>query len=244
MSGNFIVGTLMFIMGGFVALFIGQAIYMEIEGVRKHGWRFLCGSHYFDNDGADDGSDVTTTSKSIHSERRSDSGSPGSAIQANLVTFLASIGMCAVFFMPWISIMGLGVSGTTIGKIGDGGQAAWLILVLAVFSAALHLAMPQQDSPRHHGNLALCAIDLLCQQRAARLGRPSVRGFECGCLSAPHLRALPHFCTRQKYQMNHAWRLYDLTSWATVQCHGDGLHRDDDPQLLGSTPKQPAIHCR
>ena len=134
----------MFIMGGFVALFIGQAIYMEIEGVRKHGWRFLCGSHYFDCDETDDDPDATTTSDSSHAEHRPDSGNPGSAIQANLVTFLASIGMCAAFFMPWISIMGLGVSGTTIGKIGDGGQAAWLILVLAVISAALHLARPNR----------------------------------------------------------------------------------------------------
>lgn len=40
--------------------------------------------------------------------------------------------------------MGLGVSGSTLGKIGSEGQVAWGVLVLAGLSAVTHFASPSK----------------------------------------------------------------------------------------------------
>ncbi len=57
-------------------------------------------------------------------------------------SFIAAVGMCVAFFMPWLTIMGLGVAGNTLGQIGSEGQAAWIVLVLAGLSAVTHFAAP------------------------------------------------------------------------------------------------------
>ncbi|HBJ88117.1 MAG TPA: hypothetical protein DDZ88_30540 [Verrucomicrobiales bacterium] len=64
-------------------------------------------------------------------------------IADNMPSFIASLGICAAFFMPWLTVMGgLGVSGNTLGRIGNVGQAAWIVFVLAAISALTHFARP------------------------------------------------------------------------------------------------------
>ena len=63
-------------------------------------------------------------------------------ISNNMPSFLGALGMCAAFFMPWMTIFGLGVSGSTLGNIGSEGQAAWIVLLLAALSAVTHFANP------------------------------------------------------------------------------------------------------
>ena len=65
-----------------------------------------------------------------------------SPISNNMPSFIAALGMCAAFFMPWVTIFGAGLAGNTVGQIGSEGQAAWIILVLAGLSAATHFAAP------------------------------------------------------------------------------------------------------
>lgn len=67
-----------------------------------------------------------------------------SAISLNLPSFLAATGICAAFFMPWITVMGLGVNGSTLGNIGRDGQLAWLVLMLAAASGIAHLTKPSK----------------------------------------------------------------------------------------------------
>jgi hypothetical protein len=74
----------------------------------------------------------------------SDNQTPSpSSIAQNLPTFLASIGMCGGFFMPWITIGGeIGITGSTLAKLGEEGQASWLVLILAAVAAITHMAEP------------------------------------------------------------------------------------------------------
>ncbi|WP_395746660.1 hypothetical protein [Prosthecobacter sp.] len=66
-------------------------------------------------------------------------------IAQNLPSFLASVGMGAAFFMPWMTVMGaFGVSGSTLGNFGGQGQAAWVVLILAVLSAIMHFVKPSK----------------------------------------------------------------------------------------------------
>jgi len=67
----------------------------------------------------------------------------GANLPANIPSFIASLGMCAAFFMPWITVMGgIGIAGNTIGASGSEGRLVWAILILAGLSALLHLFRP------------------------------------------------------------------------------------------------------
>ena len=58
-------------------------------------------------------------------------------------TFIAAIGICAGFFMPWVTLGGvIGINGSTLTKISDQGQAAWVILVIAAVAAITHMDKP------------------------------------------------------------------------------------------------------
>ena len=132
MTTNFIFGALFFIMGGFVTLFIGQAIYMEIEGVRKHGWRFLCGSdiagdEHFETDDAH----KTTESDPARRSEMQRLPKPNAMSDQSTPVLICAFGILAAFFMPWVQIMGAGMSGYNLGQLGSYGNYAWLIPILA-----------------------------------------------------------------------------------------------------------------
>ncbi len=42
-----------------------------------------------------------------------------------------AIGLLAAFFMPWVQLFGLGLSGYSLGKLGSYGNYAWVIPILA-----------------------------------------------------------------------------------------------------------------
>ena len=66
-----------------------------------------------------------------------------SGVAQNMPTFIAAIGMCGGFFMPWVTIGGVvGITGSTFAKLGEEGQASWLVLILAGVAAITHLAKP------------------------------------------------------------------------------------------------------
>lgn len=74
---------------------------------------------------------------------------PSSPVANNLPTFLASLGMCAGFFMPWLSLFGgVGLSGYTLGRAASemGGETAivWVVLVLAIVSVVTHVTRPNK----------------------------------------------------------------------------------------------------
>ncbi len=72
------------------------------------------------------------------------SNNSSSPISNNMPSFIAALGMCAAFFMPWLSIMGAGIAGNTLGQIGSEGKAAWIVLLLAGLSAVTHFAAPMK----------------------------------------------------------------------------------------------------
>lgn len=64
-------------------------------------------------------------------------------INQNMPTFLASIGMCGGFFMPWVTIGGVvGITGHTLAKMSYEGQGVWAILVIAAVAAITHMDKP------------------------------------------------------------------------------------------------------
>lgn len=85
---------------------------------------------------------VCIKSPDVHANTNA-SMNPSSLIALNMPTFLASIGMCGGFFMPWITIGGeIGITGSTLAKIGEDGQISWLILILAAVAAIMHMTKP------------------------------------------------------------------------------------------------------
>ncbi len=66
-----------------------------------------------------------------------------SGIAQNMPTFIAALGMCGGFFMPWVTLGGrIGITGSTFAKLGEEGQVSWLILIVAAVAAITHMAKP------------------------------------------------------------------------------------------------------
>lgn len=68
-------------------------------------------------------------------------GSPSSstAVRPSNPILVLSVGILAAFFMPWFQLLGEGLSGYQLGKLGSYGNYAWIIPVLAGITIAVSL---------------------------------------------------------------------------------------------------------
>lgn len=57
--------------------------------------------------------------------------------QISKPVLFCAVGMLAAFFMPWVEIFGMGVSGFSLGKQGGDAACLWLVPILAGITIAV-----------------------------------------------------------------------------------------------------------
>lgn len=100
--------------------------------------------------------------------------SPGSPQPSMGVLILASA-LLAAFFMPWLQVLGAGLSGYEIGRLGSYGNYAWIVPILAGFTITVSLARQNNRLLGAITGIAPLVVLLYAVTRVA--GEAGPRGF-------------------------------------------------------------------
>jgi hypothetical protein len=60
-------------------------------------------------------------------------------VRPSMPILVLSVGILAAFFMPWFQLLGEGLSGYQLGKLGSYGNYAWIVPVLAAMTIVVSL---------------------------------------------------------------------------------------------------------
>ena len=107
---------------------------------------------------------------------------------------VCAVGLLAAFFMPWVQIFGVGVSGYNLGQLGSYGTYAWIIPIVA--GTALCLSFVDLD------NRAIGAIAGIIPLGAILYALVRV-GLEGG------IEAM-------KVALELAWQAFSIGAWLTI----------------------------
>ena len=73
----------------------------------------------------------TQVTPDIIDEGNSNDVRPSERLQLSIPILALSVGILAAFFMPWLLLLGQGLSGYQLGSLGSYGNFAWVVPILA-----------------------------------------------------------------------------------------------------------------
>lgn len=106
---------------------------------------------------------------------------------------LCAIGLLASFFLPWTHILGQGISGYDLQKLGEKQRALWLIPAFSVFTIfAAKTKRCQKVIAQLSGALSFCVLAYWLNQLGSDLLRHLSFGAWLSLICGLALIILPH----------------------------------------------------